>query len=57
MKEKAKESRLFLQNRTYKDFLSYRESNPEMRAVEIDTVYNSIETGPFIQTFKFLEYG
>lgn len=54
---KKRESRLFLQNRTYKDFLSYRESNPEMRVVEMDTVYNSIETGPFIQTFKFLEYG
>ena len=54
---KKRESRLFLQNRTYKDFLSYTESNPEMRVVEMDTVYNSIETGPFIQTFKFLEYG
>ena len=54
---KKRESRQFLQNRTYKDFLSYTESNPEMHIVEMDTVYNSIETGPFIQTFKFLDYG
>lgn len=54
---KKRESRLHLQNRTYKDFLSYTEINPEMHIVEMDTVYNNIETGPFMQTFKFLEYG
>ncbi len=35
-----------------KDFLSYTESNPEMHVVEMDTVYNDIKTGPFVQTFK-----
>ena len=54
---KKREPKIYLQNRTYKDFLSYTESNPEMHVVEMDTVYNDIKTGPFVQTFKFLDYG
>ena len=32
------------------------EENPDARIVEMDTVYNDVSNGPFIQTFKFLQY-
>ena len=30
--------------------------NPYASVVEMDTVYNDVTNGPFIQTFKFLKY-
>ena len=32
------------------------EENPDARIVEMDTVYNDVSNGPFIQAFKFLQY-
>ena len=32
------------------------ENNPYANVVEMDTVYNDISSGPFLQTFKFLRY-
>ena len=32
------------------------QENPDASVVEMDTVYNNVSAGPFIQTFKFLKY-
>lgn len=48
--------RSFMKGRTYTDFKEYIEINQNARIVEMDTVYNNMTNGPFIQTFKFLEY-
>jgi len=47
----------YLKGRLYEDYLSYVEVNKNARIVQMDTVYNDISKGPFIQTFKFLRYG
>ena len=46
----------FLKGRTYADYNEYLELNPNVHVVEMDTVYNNVSNGPFIQTFKFLDY-
>ena len=46
----------YLQGRKYADYLELLEKNPDISVVQMDTVYN-LESGPFIQTFKFLRYG
>ena len=40
------------ENHKYKDYLKFKEENPEVPTTEMDTVLNSI-SGPFIQTFYF----
>ena len=54
---KERQDRSFLKSRTFNDFKNYKEENPDLKIVEIDTVYNDISNGPFIETFLFLEYG
>lgn len=54
---KKREDRKYLKGREYKDFKVYIEEHPNANIVEMDTVYNDVENGPFIQTFKFLKYG
>ena len=62
---KKREDRSFLKGRTYKDYLAYMEVHPEIPVVQMDTVYNVQEyefnkfrpAPPYLQTFKFLEYG
>jgi len=54
---KKRQDRKFLNGRTYKDYQRYMEENPNASVVEMDTVYNDVSNGPFIQTFKFLDYG
>ena len=51
-----RQDRSFMKGRTYSDYKDYLITNPSARIVEMDTVYNSISNGPFLQTFKFLEY-
>lgn len=53
---KKREDRRFLLGRSYKDYRLYLEQNPDAFVVQMDTVYNH-ESGPFIQTFKFLSCG
>jgi IS30 family transposase len=50
---KKRADRSYLLGRTFKDYTSYLEVNPDAFVMQMDTVYNS-EAGPFIQTFKFL---
>ncbi len=54
---KKRTDRKYLVNRTYDDFQAYLAENPDAFVTEMDTVYNSVSTGPFIQTFKFLNAG
>ena len=51
-----RQDRSYLKGRTHLDYTNYMEENPDARIVEMDTVYNDVSSGPFIQTFKFLEY-
>ena len=51
-----RQDRSFLKGRTYQDYKEYMENNPYANVVEMDTVYNDISNGPFLQTFKFLRY-
>ena len=46
----------YLKGRLYEDYLAYMEENPDAKVVELDTVYNDISNGPFMQTFKFIRY-
>lgn len=55
VKYKKREDRKFLVRRTYKDFVSYTDDHDNVSIVEMDTVYNG-QSGPFMQTFKFLSY-
>lgn len=54
---KKREDHKYIQGRTYKDYATYRQENPEAFVTQMDTVYNDETTGPFIQTFKFLSAG
>ena len=55
-KYKKREDKKYLNGRTYDDFINYTAENKNLSAVEMDTVYNNGSTGPFMQTFKFLDY-
>lgn len=55
-KYKKREDKKYLKGRTYKDFKNYTEENPDLCVVQMDTVYNNGSTGPFMQTFKFIDY-
>ena len=55
VKYKKREDRKFLIGHTYDDFISYTDDNDNVSIVEMDTVYNG-QSGPFMQTFKFLSY-
>ena len=54
---KPRTDRKYLIGRKYADYLQYKEENPYCNVVQMDTVYNDVTNGPFIQTFKFLKYG
>ena len=54
---KKREPRAFLKGREHRDFEAYREGHPEARILQMDTVYNNVSDGPFIQTFKFIGLG
>ena len=53
---KPRQDNRYLIGRKYSDFLIYMEENPDAKIVEMDTVYNDMSNGPFLQTFKFREY-
>ena len=54
---KKREDRSFLKGRTYSDFQHYMLEHPLAHILEMDTVYNDISNGPFLQTFKFIGLG
>lgn len=55
-KYKKREDKKYLNGRTYDEFINYTAENKNLSVVEMDTVYNNGSTGPFMQTFKFLDY-
>lgn len=55
-KYKKREDKKYLKDRTYDDFINYTVENKNLSVVEMDTVYNNGSIGPFMQTFKFLDY-
>lgn len=55
-KYKKRKDKKYLNGRTYDDFINYTTENKNLSVVEMDTVYNNGSTGPFMQTFKFLDY-
>ena len=54
---KIRNDRSFLKGRLYTDFESYIQENPNVSVVEMDTVYNDVSNGPFMQTFRFRNLG
>lgn len=54
---KKREDRKYIVGRTFKDYQSYLSACPDSFVVQMDTVYNDVSSGPFIQTFKFLPSG
>lgn len=54
---KKREDRTYLHGRTFKDFQVYTAENPDKFVTQMDTVYNDETSGPFIQTFKFINAG
>lgn len=54
---KKRADRKYLKGRTYKDYREYMSENPDAFVTQMDTVYNDETSGPFIQTFKFVNTG
>ncbi|MFQ6860988.1 MAG: transposase [Beduini sp.] len=54
---KKREDRRFLKGRLYSDYKALMLEHPDFNVVQMDTVYNDVSNGPFIQTFKFIKYG
>lgn len=50
---KKRQDRKYLVGRSYKDYLDFCEDGT--RTCQMDTVYNDISCGPFLQTFKFMD--
>ena len=53
---KPRKDNRYLKDRTYLDFQNYMAQYPDASVVEMDTVYNDVTQGPFIQTFQFVDY-
>ena len=51
---KKREDRQYLIGRNYKDYQSYMAENPDVFVTQMDTVYNDVSNGPYIQTYKFV---
>lgn len=54
---KNREDRSFLVGRKYSDYEEFMSLNPYSNVVQMDTVFNDITNGPYLQTFKFMKYG
>lgn len=54
---KKRTDRAYLNGRKYTDYKAYISENPNVFVTQMDTVYNNESTGPFIQTFKFVNSG
>ena len=50
---KKRKDNKYLKGRTYNEYQEYIAKNSNCFVVQMDTVYNNVSEGPFIQTFKF----
>jgi len=57
IKYKKREEKVYLKGRTYDCFEKFIREHPSSSVVEMDTVYNDVSNGPFIQTFMFVSFG
>ncbi|MGX8835679.1 IS30 family transposase, partial [Amedibacillus sp. YH-ame6] len=57
VKYKKREDKAYLKGRTYDCFEKHKKEHPSTSIVEMDTVYNDVSHGPFIQTFMIVSYG
>lgn len=57
IKYKKREDKAYLKGRTYDCFETFMKEHPSSSVVEMDTVYNDVSNGPFMQTFMFVSYG
>ena len=53
IKTKKRKDNSVVRGRTYEDFQKHLASHPGVSVVEMDTVYNDVTNGPFMQTFLF----
>lgn len=53
---KPRKDKSYLKGRTYKDYENYMEEHPNASVIEMDTVYNDVSKGPYVQTFQFVKY-
>lgn len=53
---KKREDRSFLKGRTFSEYEAFMKVNSDASVVQMDTVYNDVSNGPFVQTFKFTKY-
>lgn len=53
---KPRKDNRYLKGRTYLDYQNYIAEHPDASIVEMDTVYNNVSQGPFVQTFQFVKY-
>ncbi len=54
---KKRQDRRYLKGRTFRDYQAFLTEQPDIKVVQMDTVYNDGSHGPFIQTFKFMDTG
>ena len=47
----------YLKGRLYSDYQTFLQDNEISDIVQMDTVYNDVTNGPFLQTFKFVKFG
>ena len=52
---KPRQNRAYLKGRTYQDFQKYMALHKGASVVEMDTLYNDVTNGPFIQTFQIVD--
>lgn len=57
VKYKKREDKAYLKGRTYDCFEKFVRDHPSSSVVEMDTVYNDVTNGPFIQTFMLVSFG
>lgn len=54
---KKRKDRSYLKGRTWDVFQEALKENPDASILEMDTVYSNETNGPFMQTFKFIDFG
>ena len=54
---KKRQDKAYLLGRTYEDYLDYMDNASWTSVVYMDTVYNDVTNGPFLQTFKWEQVG
>lgn len=54
---KIRVNRKIFEGRDFKAYKEYINNNPNTSIVQMDTVYNDVTNGPFLQTFKSMLFG